>query len=314
MYKDFVPNRSITIYEAIEEYFDEKEATEYLSSSTVYNRRYELKRFHRFCAKNNISNPENIHKNTVISYLKSLHLNRASKLHIIYVLKGFFDFLVDEELVLDNIADSIKKPKNYQPKTDFLNYAELEKLYQTEAKYAQRKAIDRNLLLFSLFTDICLRVSEVIQLQMNDVRIETKEIWIVRKRNKVEKIPLNEDIIAKFLNWYEIRKEYKGSEQDWVFLSSHGKQLKRRQVYYIVSKALERAGIVKRKQGPHLLRHSGASLKAKAGENIVMIQYLLGHENMNTTRRYLHFDWKDLQDMVERSPQIKKEEEKSEIK
>jgi site-specific recombinase XerD len=71
-----------------------------------------------------------------------------------------------------------------------------------------------------------------------------------------------------------------------------------------VSQALHRAGILKRKNGPHILRHSGASLKANSGENLIMVQYLLGHENLNTTRRYLHFDWEDLKKMVERSQKL----------
>jgi len=312
MTEHFKAKRDISVSDSIEEYFDEKEAIDALSQTSIQNRRYELNRFEKFCKSKNIVKPSDIHKNILIAYLKALKISKASKLHIIYILKGYMDFLVDEELILDNIADIIEKPKTYMPKTDYLTFAELEQIYQTEAREAPKKAVDRNLLLFSLFTDVCLRVSEVIHLKLQDVRLDAKEIWITRKRSKVEKIPLNADLIEKFLNWYQIRPEYKGSEQEWVFLSSHGQQLKRRQVHYIVSKALERSGIVKRKQGPHLLRHSGASLKARDGENLVMIQYLLGHENLNTTRRYLHFDWENLKEMVERSPVMGKKN--SEIK
>ncbi len=308
----FKPKRDISVSDSIEEYFNEKEAIDALSQTSIQNRRYELNRFDKFCKSRNIVKPEDIHKNILIAYLKELKIGKASKLHIIYILKGYMDFLVNEELILDNIADIIEKPKTYMPKTDYLTFAELERIYQTEARESPKKSVDRNLLLFSLFNDVCLRVSEVINLKLQDVRLDAKEIWITRKRSKVEKIPLNADLIGKFLNWYQIRPEYKGSDQEWVFLSSHGQQLKRRQVHYIVSKALERAGIVKRKQGPHLLRHSGASLKARDGENLVMIQYLLGHENLNTTRRYLHFDWENLKEMVERSPSMGRKD--SEIK
>ncbi len=298
----FQPKSNITILESVEAYLASKEATGTLSPSSVNNRRYELIRFSKYCSSQRIEYPADIHKNIVLTYLKSLKIARASKLGIIYILTGFMDYLVDEELMLDNYAAIIDKPKVYQPKTDYLTMDELEQIYQAEARNGSRKVVDRNLLLFSLFTDICLRVSEVINLKREDVRLDAREVWVTRKRDKVERLPVNEDIVLKFQNWYDIRPEYKGNELPWVFLSSHGKQLKPRQVHNIVSKALERAGIVKRKQGPHLLRHSGASLKAQAGENLVMIQYLLGHENLNTTRRYLHFDWKDLKEMVDRSP------------
>jgi len=304
----FNPKRNVTIYEAIEEYLDEKEAIGTLSETSIHNRRYELNRFAKFCKSHNLENTADIHKKIVISYLSRQKISKASKVGIIYVLIGFMDYMVDEELILDNIAISIDKPKLYQPKADYLTYNELERMFRSEAQNASRKVVDRNLLLFSLFTDLCLRVSEVINLKLHDVRLDAQEVWITRKREKTDNIPLNDDIVKKFLNWYAIRPEYKGNELSWVFLSSHGKQLKRRQVHYIVSNALQRADIVKRKRGPHLLRHSGASLKARAGENLIMIQYLLGHENLNTTRRYLHFDWEDLKEMVGRSPVLGKDE------
>ncbi|MCP4344024.1 MAG: tyrosine-type recombinase/integrase [Desulfobacterales bacterium] len=300
----FTAKREITINGAIEEYLSQQEAIGSLSPSSIRNRRYELNSFSKFCNKHKIEKTTDIHKNIVISYLKEKQIAKASKLGVIYVLIGFMDFMVEEELILDNFASSINKPKVYMPKADYLTFGELERIFQAEAQYAPKKVVDRNLLLFSLFTDLCLRVSEVINLKLEDVRLDTKEVWVTRKRSKVDNIPLNDDIVNKFLRWYDIRPEYKGNELSWVFLSSHGKQLKSRQVHYIVSQALQRANIVKRKQGPHLLRHSGASLKAQAGENIIMIQYLLGHENLNTTRRYLHFSWDALKEMVERSPDL----------
>ncbi len=298
----FEPKKDITIHQAIEEYLSEKEAVGTLSASSIRNRRYELNRFALFCKQHHLEKTADIHKNMLIAYLREQKISKSSKVGIIYILTSFMDYLVNEELILDNVAASIEKPKIYPPKTDYLTFEELESLYQAEAQDAPPKALDRNLLLFSLFTDICLRVSEVVNLKLKDVRIETREIWVTRKRDKTDNIPLNDDLVKKFLNWYDIRMTYKGNELPWVFLSSHGQQLKPRQVHYIVSQALRRAGLVKRKQGPHLLRHSGASLKAQAGENLIMIQYLLGHENLNTTRRYLHFNWEDLKKMVERSP------------
>ena len=306
MESEFTPSRNITLQEAVEEYLSEKAALGALSESTVYNRRYELNRFTEFCQDQKIDKARDITKNTVITYLLGINVNKASKVSIMFILTGFMDFLVNEALMLDNLAAAIEKPKIYMPKTDYLTYDELERLFAAEANFAPKKSVDRNILLFGLFTDICLRVSEVINLKLEDVRLDQKEVWVTRKQQKTDNIPLNADLVEKFLNWYAVRPRYKGNDLPWVFLSTHGQQLKRRQVHYIVSMALRRAGIAKRKQGPHLLRHSGASLKARAGENLIMIQYLLGHENLNTTRRYLHFNWSDLQEMVDRSPLIGK--------
>ncbi len=299
---DYQPKAQITIENAIKEYFDEKEAIDAFSATTIKNRSWELKRFNNYCKSQNIDYVHDIRKNLIIAYLKGVKISKASKASLLYTLSSFFDFLVTEDYILDNYAGIIDKPKSYTPRTDYLSFEELQVLFHDEAQNGHNKFIDRNLLLFSLFTDLCLRVSEVVNLRMEDVRLDLKEIWITRKRQKVENVPINDDIINKFENWLSIRSCFKGHQLPWIFLSSHGKQLKPRQIHNIISKALLRANIHKRKQGPHLLRHSGASLKAKSGENIIMIQYLLGHENLNTTRRYLHFDWEDLKRMVNRSP------------
>ena len=295
---------NISIKKAILMYMDEKVAIGSLSESTAVNRRYELLRFNKFCLSKNIQNTSDLHKNIIIYYLKSLDISKSSKLNIIYVLQAFMDYLEDEGYIIENFASLIKKPKIYAPKIDFLTYNELERLFQTVAQHTGKKTVDRNLLLLSLFTDICLRVSETVHLKLDHVRLDEMELWVTRKRGKVDKIPLNGDLVKKFERWYDMRPEYSGSESDWVFLSSHGRPLKPRQVHYIVSRGLQQAGIVKRKAGPHLLRHSGASLKARQGENLIMIQYLLGHENLNTTRKYLHFNWEELREMVHRSPSL----------
>lgn len=299
---EYIPKINISIKDAINEYFNEKEAISALSPVTIKNRKWELKRFQKFCKGQNIEFAVDIQRNTVISYLKELNVSKSSKSGIMYTLSSFFDYMVTQDYVLDNYANTIEKPKYYTPRTDYLSFEELQVLFQDEAQNGNNKFIDRNLLLFSLFTDTCLRVSEVVNLRMEDVRLDLKEVWVTRKRQKVENVPISDFIVQKFENWLSIRPYFKGSNLPWIFLSSHGKQLKPRQIHNIISKALLRANIHKRKQGPHLLRHSGASLKAKSGENLIMIQYLLGHENLNTTRRYLHFDWEDLKRMVNRSP------------
>ena len=223
----FKPTRDIPIDQAVEEYLMVKNATAALSDTSIHNRRYELMRFSGFCGKHKIITPDKIHKNIIIAYLHQLKVAKSTKLAVIYVLVGFMDFLVDEELALDKYANVIDKPKVYAPTFDFLSFKDLETIFQSEAQNAPPKSVDRNLLLLSLFTDICLRVSEVINLKLEDVRLEDQEVWVTRKRHKVDKLPLNDDMVTRFLNWYAVRPQYNGSDLPWVFLSSHGQQLQR---------------------------------------------------------------------------------------
>lgn len=297
-------DNEITIKAAIEDYVAFKEATGVFSKVTISKRKYALTRFAEYCEANQVIYPEDLTRKNVIAYLKDQDTQRSTKLTLIYIMLSFMDYLVDESLMKENVAASIDKPKIYQPNTDYLTMTELERLFSAQYAKKPNKMTHRNILLLTLFSDICLRVSEVVDLKMNDVRLDAREIWVSRKRDKLSKLPLNSHIVEKFETWYGTRSRFKGKESPWVFLSSHGKPLTPQQVHNIVSDALKQAGILKRKRGPHLLRHSGASLKARAGENLIIIQHLLGHENLNTTRRYLHFDWQELREMVDRSPRL----------
>ncbi len=301
---EFIPAKKITIKEAIDDYLHEKRVIGVLSDTSVYNRRYELNRFNSFCVSHKAINVTQIHKKLIISYLNQLKILNSTKITILLVLAGFMDYLVDEELILENIAARIKKPRTYQPDTDHLTPKELETLFQTEAQKAPPKTVDRNLLLLSLFSILCLRASEVLNLKLADVRLESQDIWVRRKGGKIARIPLNEHLVELFLKWYSARIKYKGNDSDFVFISSHGNQLKPRQARYIVSQALKRADIVKRQNGTHLLRHSGASLLSQAGEDPKKIQFLLGHASLATTNRYLPFDEQALQQMIARSPRF----------
>ncbi len=299
---EFIPEYETDIIETLDTYFDEMKAIDRLNHNTIYNREFELKRFISFCKSNNIDKPYMINRKIVISYLGILNITSASKKTVMFILERYMDYLVNENLILENWASLIPKPKSYMPESDHLTLDEINTLFQSEANNAKEKFIDRNILLLTLFTNLCLRVSEVLNLKFKDVRFESKEIWIKRKRSKIAKIFLNDHIVEKFKNWYSKRDEFKGSESDWIFISTRGTQLTPRQTRHIIGQSLQKAGIEKRKSGTHLLRHSGASLLSEAGENPTMIQYLLGHENIATTNRYLHFNSKAMKEMVQRSP------------
>lgn len=300
----FKPSRSISIYESINEYLAEKKAIGSLSRTSLTNRRYELIRFENFCKSCNIIKSEHIHKKIVINYLKSIKVAKNTKVTIMYILSMYMDHLVKEGIIQDNYAAILEKPNNSYPDADYLEFHEVEKLFQTEARAATSKTVDRNLLLMNLFFTLCLRAGEAVNLMISDVRLELKQVWIKRKGGKIAKLPLNEDIVEQFLNWFAIRESYAGCDTNWVFLSSRGNRLTTRQARYIVANALERAQIYKRKNGTHLLRHSGATLRLKRGEDIKVIQYLLGHSSLATTERYLHFNEDDLKNMVDRSPKL----------
>ncbi|MBF0451677.1 MAG: tyrosine-type recombinase/integrase [Candidatus Magnetomorum sp.] len=299
----FIPDRKIAVDEAIEEYLAYSQSIGALSESSVFNRRLELNRFHRYCKSKKIEWVTDIKKHVVIMYLGSLSIQNNSKKTIMIILTTFFDYLVTERLVLDNLLANIKKPRIFLADGDYLSLEEINRLFYAEAQTTSEKLVDRNLLLLSLFTVLCLRVAETIQLQKSDIHLEDKRLWVKRKGGKIAKLPMNDDLVDRFHNWLDVRAQFKNAEKvPWIFISTHGRQMTVRQARNIVMDALDKAEINKRKKGPHLLRHSGATLYLKQGEDIKTIQYLLGHSNLTTTSRYVHSDSDALETSISNCP------------
>jgi len=299
----FTPDRMISIEDAVEEYLMYSKSIGLLSETSVFNRRCELERFKRYCNEKNITWVTDIQKHVVITYLGRLNIKNNSKKTIMMILNAFFDYLITENLVLDNHMANVKKPRTFLPEGDFLTLAEINQLFYAEAQNPKEKLVDRNLLLLSLFTVLCMRVAEAIQLQQSDVHLEKKQVWVKRKGGKIAQLPLNEDLVDRFANWFEVRECFQNADKiPWIFLSTRGRQMTIRQARNVVSQALKKASINKRKNGPHLLRHSGATLYLKQGEDIKTIQYLLGHSNLSTTSRYVHTDSDTLKESINKCP------------
>jgi integrase/recombinase XerC len=289
-----VDDRSIS--KAILDYIEEKQGLGTLSKTSAYNRTLELNRFEKFCAKHGVNTVALMHKNLMVQYLTSLKVNQNTKNTAKNVLTAFGHYLVDEGLILENDASLIKMPKTRQVPMDVLTNKEIDLLFQTEAQSGSKTTIDRNLLLFSLLLNLCLRASEVTEIQLSDLQIDNgnNSLYVKRKGGKQKELPVNEDLRELFVTWLAWREENKGVDSPYLFLSTHGNKLDRKQIHWIVQKALQRAGIVKRKKGPHLLRHTGASILAADKVNPAIIQNLLDHENLSSTQKYLHFSKEDL--------------------
>ncbi|CAN2042869.1 Tyrosine recombinase XerD [Candidatus Magnetomoraceae bacterium gMMP-15] len=300
----FEPDREVNIFDAVDEYLNYNRSIAALSETSLYNRSLELKRFYKFCIDRKIQKATELNKNMIISYLGSLNVASGTKKTIMSILSAFLDYLVNENLIIDNYLATVKKPKVYQIEGDYLKRDEIDHLFYTVTTTTKTKQLDRNLLLLSMFTVLCMRVGETVNLKLNEVHLNEKTIWITRKGGKIAKLPLNEDLIEKFLNWYEMRKDYKGSKNPWVFLTINGRQMQARQARYIVSQALDKSGIIKRKKGPHLLRHSGATLYLQQGVDIKTIQMLLGHSDLTTTSKYVHSDSATLTNSINNCPKF----------
>lgn len=217
--------------------------------------------------------------------------NRNRKLASI---KSFFKYLQIKGIA-QNIIGDIKPIKNRTKIISYLTETEKEQLLNTVERVATPFYKARDIAILKLFLNTGVRVSELINLQMQDIEFHSKGISYIRIKRKggnEAQLPINYKTMYAIRAYLAKRKDIETSI--YVFLSKNNKQLETNSVYHLVKHYLHKAGIEKRKWGPHILRHTvGVSLRRR-GIDIATIQLLLGHKKLETTAIYLNVESQDL--------------------
>ena len=134
-----------------------------------------------------------------------------------------------------------------------------------------------------------LRVSELINISLNDVNYKDNYIRIFGKVSKERIVPLatsTTNILEEYVNVYR-NSLLKGYLTDKLFISSYGKPITRQGFYKILKKRAKKVGINKT-ISPHTIRHSFATELLENGADLKSVGDMLGHENIKTTQIYTH--------------------------
>src|ERR687888_2097058 len=159
-----------------------------------------------------------------------------------------------------------------------------------------QKGNKRNLAIVQLLRHTGLRVGELCNLRLSDIRTyERKGSLLVRsgKGDKDRTVPLNHDVRAALEAYIKVRPAV---EDDHLFIGQRGEPLQTDGVELIVRKLARRAGL--EKVTPHVLRHSFAKHVLDAGEDLATVSRLLGHERLETTAIYTEPTARDLEEAV----------------
>lgn len=219
--------------------------------------------------------------NSYILYLKQVKNVSQNYIYLVtVVVKKFLEF--------NNIhfLDSITTPKRIKSPPNFLTQKEVKQLLDSitwdENSDSDFRIITklRDKLIVTLLYSSGLRVSELINLTVDNVNFEGKQLSIVGKNNS-RVILLDEStkqLIQKYL-------EKRTQKSNYLVVNKSGNPLTPRYVQLMIKKYGNESGIEK-KITPHILRHSYATHLFEQGVNIKIIQQLLGHSNLSTTQIY----------------------------
>ncbi len=157
----------------------------------------------------------------------------------------------------------------------------------------------RNRAIIEMLYSCGLRVSELVNLEINNVNFDERIVTVVGKGNKERVVPVSDislALVREYLRGDQRPSPRKG-EENILFLNRLGRRLTRVMIFYIVKDLAEAAGI-KKVISPHTLRHSFATHLLEGGANLRAIQQMLGHESISTTEIYIHLDNTRLRDEI----------------
>lgn len=230
------------------------------------------------------------HLRNFLQYLNELGLSVRSQARLISAIKGFYKYLILEDIIETNPTDLLESPRIGRKLPESLSYLEIMGLI--EAIDLSKPEGTRNKAMIETLYSCGLRVSELVNLRLGNLHFNEEYIRVIGKGNKERLVPISPDAI-KYINIYiaEIRSQQKiqkGSE-DIVFLNRRGKQLTRVMIFTIVKDLANKAGIDKT-ISPHTFRHSFATHLVEGGADLRVVQDLLGHQSITTTEIYTHLD------------------------
>ncbi|MCK9437797.1 MAG: tyrosine recombinase XerC, partial [Synergistaceae bacterium] len=254
------------------------------SKNTVINYRVDLEQFREYLLRQGISDVSGIDSQSVRVYLSNIigfGIAKSSAARKLSAVRGFIRWLSSREVLDYGVAAGLKGPKLPSSLPRALSFEETEKLLTEGPENGKHYQRDR--LILELLYGSGLRVSELIDLNWENIETDQRMIRVFGKGSKERLVPFGPGVKKLLEDWKLLSKE---GTKGPLFLSEKGaERLTVRTVHRLVQRAALRVGIYG--VSPHTLRHCFATHLLERGAPLRVVQELLGHESIAATQRYL---------------------------
>ena len=281
--------------QVIRRFLKHLDAEKNASASTIESYRYDLHKFDVYLAQRlgNRFLPGDVSRDHIRDYLMWLSEvghqkpnGPSARARALAAIRSFFKYAHRAGLLRDNPAGDIPLPKIRMGEIRALSQDEcgrLMKVVETN-RSPFRKLRDRAIIVTFLLTGARLR--EIVQLDKADIDLHQSTIRLHRKGGEINILPLADS--AKIELKAYLKQRRKRSRARALFISCRNRRISRGTVWYLVKKYFKKSRIRTSGMGPHVLRHTFATLLLSQGENLRVIQSLMNHKSLATTARYLH--------------------------
>lgn len=254
--------------------------------TTVSSYIEDIYKYLEYMENNKIKTALNIEYQDITKYLKYLDNNNyetSSIIRKIVSIKLFHKYL-SEEYKIKDVSSKIINPRLRRKLPNILTIEEVDNLLDIKLN----TPFDyRNKAMLELMYSSGLRVSELVDLKLNNIDLDNGYVRCLGKGKKERIIPIGEiaiEYLKKYINEYRNGMK-KGYYTENVFLNNHGKNITR-QGFFLIIKNIAKEKNIDKNITPHMLRHSFATHLLNNGANLRTIQEMLGHSSITTTQIY----------------------------
>ncbi len=295
--------KEITIAEALKKFLEYAEITKNQAAKTLENYRHYLSRFAAFVKPQTLIGEISLDQiDQYRLFLNRLEdedgkplLNIKTQAYHIIALRAFLKYLIKQDY-FTLAPEKIELGKIPARTVDFLERDELEALF---AVVDQNKISGlRDYAVLRCLYSTGLRISELVNLDREQINLDTKEFRVIGKGGKYRIVFLSPEAAAALDVYWRARDDDlkpafinhgRGKEMMAAAKMSRNenKRISTTMVQYSIRNYARKAGLIK-KVTPHKLRHSFATELLKNGADIRSVQEMLGHSSITTTQIYTH--------------------------
>jgi integrase/recombinase XerC len=282
----------------IHDYLDFLENIKGLSKNTTSSYQRDLNKLSKFLQASDINGFNGLSEEICSAWIADLFQHNVSARSIqrhISSAKGFFNYLKKIGLVTDSPFDLISSPKSPSHLPSVLSPEEVSQLLNFKPKNPHEK---RDLAIIELIYSSGLRVSEAVNVNLNDFEDNKNFLRVLGKGSKTRLVPVGR-YAQNAINDWVVEREKLSTNDNALFVNLRGNRISTRSVQERIKNIAIMQGLPP--VNPHMLRHSFATHLLESSGDLRSIQELLGHSSLSTTQIYTRLDYQHLIKVYEKS-------------
>ncbi len=265
-----------------------------LSVNSIEAYIHDVNKFSQYLDFNNLNLPpqkaELHHFQDFLKWINGLGMTSRTQARVISGLKGFYKYLLLENLLSVDPTEMLESPKIGRRLPNTLSVEEIDQLINSID--LSKPEGERNKAILETLYGCGLRVSELVNIRISNLFFNEGFIRVSGKGNKERLVPVGRIAQKHILIYMEAvrsHQDIKKGYEDTLFLNRRGSRLTRVMIFTIIKKLALKIGL-KKTISPHTFRHSFATHLVEGGADLRAVQEMLGHESITTTEIYTHLD------------------------